>query len=229
MKLLSINVGQPRDIPFGDRVVRTAIIKSPIESTEVDVTHLGIEGDTQVDQQHHGGIYQAVYGYFEESYNFWRTKLDRTDLVHGKFGENLTIAGMDEESVCIGDVFAFGEVQLQVSQPRQPCYKLGLVMNDQGFVEQFLNSRRLGAYFRVLRAGRIHRNASVKKIASASEEISLSDICRLRYFDKNDLAGAARCATLPELSPEWRTFFAKRIRGTKYDSQKQLWPNSVSQ
>ncbi|MFC1757577.1 MOSC domain-containing protein [Planctomycetota bacterium] len=218
MKLLSVNIGQPREIRFGDRVVQTAIVKSPIDAVDAEVTPLGIDGDTQVDQENHGGIHQAVYAYFEDSYRYWQTELNRDDLTPGTFGENLTISGMTEETVCIGDVFDIGDVRLQVSQPRQPCFKLGLVMGDQRFVERFLASQRLGTYFRVLRPGRIPFQAEISKTATGPGEISLSDVCRLRYFDKHDLAGAARCASLPDLSPEWRATFEARIRGTEFDA-----------
>ncbi|MCA9213339.1 MAG: MOSC domain-containing protein, partial [Planctomycetales bacterium] len=194
MNLISINVGQPKDYQFGDRVIRSAIAKRSIGEDPVEVTALGVPGDAQVDQQHHGGIHQAVYGYFEESYHFWAKELRRDDLSPGMFGENLTIDGMTEDSMCIGDIFSIGDVQLQVSQPRQPCYKLGIVFGHQQFLEQFLASRRLGAYFRVLRVGTISAGMEITKVSDGIGKTSVSDVCRLRFFDKNDLAGAAQCA-----------------------------------
>ena len=226
MNLVSVNVGQPRELQHGDRLVRTAIVKSPVAAGQADVHALGVEGDVQVDRKHHGGIHQAVYAYFQDSYDYWRRELDRDHLLPGQFGENLTIEGMSEETICIGDVFLCGDAQLQVSQPRQPCFKLGIVMGGQGFVQRFLDSGRLGAYFRVLSNGMVRSGMEIKKLANGVGDMTLSEVCRLRFFDKNDLSGALKCANLPDLSPEWRAHFANRVRGTEVDPQQQLWPDS---
>ena len=151
MKLLAVSVSPPRTVPMAGRAVATGIFKEPV-SGRVRVGALGLAGDGQADLENHGGIYKAVYSYPFEHYDYWARELDRRDFSFGQFGENLTVEGMAEEEVYIGDRFRFGEVLLEVTQPRVPCFKLAHKMRMPQFPKLFAASGRTGFY--LPRAGR---------------------------------------------------------------------------
>ncbi len=149
MKLLSINVGRPRPVPYRDGVVSTGIYKEPVAG-RTWLRRLNLDGDGQADLRVHGGEDKAVYAYPFERYAFWSRELRRNDLGYGQFGENLTVEGLLEEQVHIGDVYRIGAALLQVSQPRSPCFKLGVRMGDAAFVARFAAANYTGFYLRVL-------------------------------------------------------------------------------
>ena len=216
--LVSVNVGEPVEVEYRGRVVRTAIFKTPVEH-EISVGPLGLQGDTQVDQKNHGGIHQAVYVYFSDGYEYWKNQLKRETLHHGQFGENLTIDGFDERSLRIGDILQIEGVRLQVSQPRQPCFKLAMKMEIDDFIDRFLKSHRLGCYCRVLQKGIIKKGAKVECLPSDERTMSIWDVCRVRFFETKNLPENALASKLPALSPEWKNYFYKRIKGTEFDEQ----------
>src|SRR5206468_12405028 len=152
MKLLSVNVGLPREIEWKGKIVRTAIFKQPI-SGRVRVSTLNIEGDQQSDLTVHGGADKAVYVYPSEHYPFWRTEVPDMELASGVFGENFTTAGLLETTVHIGDRFRFGSAEFVATQPRMPCFKLGIRFNRSDMVKWLLQSGRNGLYFAVLKEG----------------------------------------------------------------------------
>ena len=173
-----------------------------------------IDGDGQGDLRVHGGTYKAIYGYPFEHYNHWQQELQRDDLTYGQFGENLTLEGLLEEAVHIGDVFQIGSaVKLQITQPRVPCFKLAYKMGLPEFPKQFLESRRVGFYFRVLEEGEITAGDAIKRIGIASETMSVTEIVNLRYFDTDDREKIARARKLPALSPSWKRDFTKILNG----------------
>ena len=151
MKIVSVNVGQPRKVIWRDQEVVTGIFKSPVEGP-VMLRRLNLDGDRQADLENHGGRSKAVYAYPAEHYDAWRQELPELDLSWGAFGENLTVEGLKEEEACLGDHFRFGQATLMVTQPRFPCYKLGLRLGRDDMVKRFLQSNRSGVYFS--RAGR---------------------------------------------------------------------------
>ena len=172
-----------------------------------------IDGDGQGDLKVHGGTYQAIYGYPSEHYTYWQQELDRDDLTPGQFGENLTVEGMLEHQVHIGDIFQVGTtVKLQITQPRIPCFKLGYKMGLPEFPKQFLESRRVGFYFRVLTEGEITAGDPIERVAVSPERISVTDIINLRFFDKTNRDKIAHVRKLPDLSPSWRRHFTKMLR-----------------
>jgi len=209
MKLLSINVSKPKPIEYNGKTIRTGIFKVPV-SDSVMLREKNIDGDGQGDLRAHGGTYKAVYAYPIEHYAYWQQELHRDDLTHGQFGENLTVEGMLEESVHIGDIFQVGAaVKLQLTQPRVPCFKLAYKMGLPEFPKQFLESQRVGFYFRVLVEGEITAGDEIARIEVASNSMSVTEILNLRYFDRDNHAKMAQARKLPALSPSWKRDFTK--------------------
>ncbi|MFP6868639.1 MAG: MOSC domain-containing protein [Nitrospinota bacterium] len=210
MKLLSVNVSGPRSAVHRGRVIRTGIFKTPVQG-RVMIRTLNIEGDAQADLTNHGGIHKAVYAYAAENYEYWKKELRREDLAPGQFGENLTAEGMTEEAVCIGDIFRIGGAVAEVSQPRNPCYKLGIKMGSQAFVQRFLESGRLGIYMRVLEEGEIGAGDPIERIEPGPEGISVLELARLQNFGEDDLETARRALRIPALAPEIRQALERRL------------------
>lgn len=211
MKLLSVNVGRPVTIPARGSTLRTGIYKQPVAG-RVRLGRLNLEGDGQADMQHHGGPQQAVYACAHEHYAWWAEQLGRDDLSPGQFGENLTISGLLEDEVCIGDVYSVGETLLQVSQPRIPCHKLAHRMGLPDFVRTFTQAQRCGCYLRVLQTGLLGAGDCVTLVEREAQPMSVRAIFHLRLLQPDNPAAAERASQLPALSPEWREHFAKRRR-----------------
>ena len=172
-----------------------------------------IDGDGQGDLRVHGGTYKAIYGYPFEHYAYWQQELQRDNLSYGQFGENLTVEGLLEEAVHIGDVFQIGStVKLQITQPRVPCFKLAYKIGLPEFPKQFLESRRVGFYFRVLEEGEITAGDTIARIDVASESMSVTEIVNLRYFDTDNHEKIAQARKLPALSPSWKRDFWRSLQ-----------------
>ena len=211
MRLISVNVGLPRPVPYQDGVVSTGIYKEPIAGP-VWARRLNLDGDGQADLKVHGGEHKAVYAYPLEHYAFWSRELGRNDLGYGQFGENLTVEGLLEEQVNIGDVYRIGGVLLQVSQPRSPCFKLGLRMGDEGFVARFSAENRTGFYLRVFEDGRTTAGDAIERVEQAKDSVSVSGAFRLRHGAGGTRAEYERAARIEALTPSWRAAFEKRLR-----------------
>ena len=177
MKIVSINVGLPRRILWKDREVTTSIFKSPVNGP-VMMRRLNLDGDRQSDLENHGGRNKAVYAYPAEHYAIWRRELPGMELSWGAFGENLTIEGLREENTYIGDLFRMGEAILMVTQPRIPCYKLGIRLGRDDIVKRFLESNRSGVYFSVVLEGQIAIGDPVERIKEDEDRISVMEINR---------------------------------------------------
>lgn len=210
MKLLAASIGQTREVNHRGRTVQTAIWKTAVAGP-IHVGKLGLTGDRQADRGNHGGIEQAVYVYDQANYRYWSTELERDDFEYGQFGENFTVSGLTEKSVQIGDILRIGEVLAQVSQPRTPCFKLGLRMDDPTFVKSFTQSCRVGFYLRVLEEGFVSANDAIELTERPDACMSVADVFRIMHLDQDDLEGTARAAKLPALSPEWRGRFQERL------------------
>ena len=199
MKLVSVNVAEPVQVVAGNARVLTGIFKSPI-SGPVAVRRRNLAGDRQADLRVHGGLDKAVYAYPHEHYAHWQAELGRDDFSWGQFGENLTTEGLLENDVRIGDRYAIGSCLLEVSQPRFPCYKLGIRMNDPAFVKQFFASRRVGFYLRVIGEGTLEAGEAIERVAAGTEtirdvyEVTFNRPCNAeaqqRLLDDSKLAGA---------------------------------------
>ena len=166
MKLLSVNVSQPKAVDINGRAYRTGIYKRPVTGS-VWLGQHNLDGDGQADLANHGGPYQAVYCYPQEHYAYWSRQLNRRDFEFGQFGENLTLQGVLENAACIGDIFEIGQAVIQATQPRVPCYKLADKLGIAGFAKTFLQANRSGFYARVLEAGNAWRRAMIFVCCSA--------------------------------------------------------------
>jgi MOSC domain-containing protein YiiM len=210
MRLLSVNVSRPREVARGSETVTTGIFKEPVEGW-VMLRTLNLDGDGQADLVGHGGIYKAAYTYPVENYEYWKRELRREDLTFGQFGENFTVEGMTEDEVHIGDVFRVGGALVEVTQPRVPCYKLGLKMGLKGFEKKFLASCRVGFYLRVLEEGEVGAGDGLDRVRTDPERITVRKMCHLLYFDSENLEGAKKALRIRALSPGWRQSFEERL------------------
>jgi MOSC domain-containing protein YiiM len=176
--VLSVNVGVPRRVDANEKTVLTGIFKFPVRG-RVRVRGYNLEGDRQADLRVHGGPSKAVYLYPSEHYAFWKAELGLSVLDYGAFGENLTTEGLLEEEVRIGDQFRVGSIVLQVTQPRMPCFKLGLRFGRSDMVRRFWESGRSGMYFSIVKRGDVGQGEKLVRVASGPEEISVADVVRL--------------------------------------------------
>jgi len=210
MKLLSVNVGLPREIEWNGKFVRTSIFKAPVPG-RVRVSRLNVEGDQQSDLSVHGGIDKAVYAYPSEHYPFWRTEFPTMDLAPGVFGENFTTEGLLEESVRIGDRLWIGSAEFIVTQPRMPCFKLGIRFNRPDMVKRFLQSGRSGFYFAVLKEGDVAAGDSIELLERDEYNVTVADVVDLYRGDAMNQVMLRRVSELPSLPNSWRDYFRKRL------------------
>jgi MOSC domain-containing protein YiiM len=210
MKLVSVNVSLPRLVESRGRTVSTSIFKEPVAG-RILVRRLSLEGDWQADLRSHGGLNKAVYAYPLEHYARWAHELGRDDLRPGQFGENLTLEGLTEDTVRLGDVFRVGGALLQVTQPRYPCFKLGIKMGDPSFPRRFLASGRTGFYLRVLEEGEVGAGDTVERVEK-SDALTVGDLWHLVLVDKRNVEGARQALRCPTLAPEWREPLEERLR-----------------
>jgi len=202
LELVSVNVGLPRPIDTPNGPVLSAIFKSPTEK-RVRARRHNLEGDGQADLSAHGGENKAVYGYPHEHYSTWGVELGRDDLGPGQFGENLTTTGLLETEVCVGDLFRIGSAVLEVSQPRSPCFKLGIRMGDPTFVRRFLQSGRPGFYFRIVEEGALQRGDMIERIERGASGITIYEVWDLSFGDVDDPERLDAALGITTLGPEW--------------------------
>jgi len=210
MKVLSVNVGSPREVTWQGKRVTTGIFKEPIQG-RVMMRRLNLDGDQQADLTVHGGVSKAVYAYPSEHYSYWRTELPGMDLPSGMFGENFTTEGLLESSVYIGDRFRIGETEVMVTEPRMPCYKLGIKFGRADIIKRFLASRRTGFYFAVMREGLVGAGDAVELVGREQQEISVADITRLYFFDKEDVKSLRRAIQVEALPESWKGYFEHQL------------------
>jgi MOSC domain-containing protein YiiM len=202
MRVVSVNVGTPREVKWAGRTVLTGIFKSPVEAA-LPVRRLNIDGDRQADLTVHGGRDKAVYAYPSEHYTAWRERLGR-ELTPGNFGENLTTEGLLEDEVHIGDEFRVGTARLVVTQPRLPCYKLGLRFGDPHMVKAFLQAGKPGIYFAVLDEGAVGPGDPIEQIAEDEARITVAEMFHLVLDQDADPAELRRLLGVPALAADWR-------------------------
>ena len=205
-RLLSVNVGLPRDIEWKGRTVHTGIWKNPVHG-RCRVGRLNLDGDGQGDLAGHGGEQRAVFVYQIESYRYWQERLNSTDFVHGQFGENLTIEGLPDEAVCIGDRYQIGSALFEVTQPRVTCYRVGIRMNEPRMPALLTSSGRPGFYFRVLQEGSVGAGDEIVKVGEAKERMTVADINALLYSPNHSRDRLERALRIESLSPGWRSSF----------------------
>ena len=212
MHLVSVNVSLPRAVQYGRETVATGIFKQPVAGP-VRAGIYNLEGDGQADLENHGGLHKAVYAYALEHYAWWREALGREQMDYGQFGENLTVSGLDEAESCVGDRLQIGGALFAVTQPRVPCYKLGIRFGDETVPKLFSQSARTGFYLSVLREGVIQAGDAVELVERGYRKVAIKPLFEA-YMNRGEPNAARilrRALEVPELSAEWRAQIEKRL------------------
>jgi ferredoxin-NADP reductase/MOSC domain-containing protein YiiM len=215
-RLLSINVGLPRDVIWQGKTVHTGIWKTPVKGRRM-VRWLNIDGDGQGDLAGHGGERRAVFVYQVDSYQYWQDQLGRTDFTYGQFGENFTVDGLSDKEVCIGDRYRIGGALFEVTQPRVTCYRLGIRMNEPEMAALVVKHGRPGFYFRVLEEGEVEAGDEITRVASGPERMSVFDIDALLYMPGHPRDQLERALRIPALSAGWRRSFEALLTQERKD------------
>ncbi len=224
--LVSVNVGLPRDVEWNGRIVRTAIWKLPVAG-RVHVRKLNIDGDGQGDLAGHGGEHRAVMVYQLDSYRYWENVLQRQDLNYGCFGENLTIDGLSDSEVCIGDRYRIGSALFEVTQPRVTCYRVGLRMNNPQMPALLVSHRRPGFYFRVVEEGEIGAGDVISRVAEGPERISVAEVDALLYLPGHPRKQLERALRVPALSEGWKGSLQALLATSEQSGNAGLAPSST--
>lgn len=210
MRIMSINVAEPRTVEWKGRAVSTGIFKQPVVG-RLMLRRLNLDGDRQADLSVHGGPNKAVYGYPTEHYPFWRQELDR-ELDWGMFGENFTLAGAAEDQVRVGDRYRVGAAVVMVTQPRVPCYKLALKFGRDDMIKRFLKSGRSGFYFSVIEEGEVGAGDELQLVGQEDGSLTIAEINRLYAVDQHNTELLERAVRLQALPGSWRARFAQRLQ-----------------
>ena len=234
-RLLSVNVGLPRDVTWNGKTVRTSVWKSPVDGRRM-VRKLDIDGDAQADLAGHGGEHRAVFVYQMDSYHYWERFLGRNDFTFGQFGENFTVEGLPDNEVCIGDRYRIGGAVFEVTQPRVTCYRVGIRMNEPRMAALLVAHHRPGFYFRVLQEGEVGAGDDIVKIADGPERISVAEVDALLYLPGHSSEQLQRALRIPALSKGWQSSFQAMLQqdlssktaagnpGLAYEEQAPAWP-----
>ena len=209
-KLLSVNVGRPRLVMRNGEPVSTGIFKEPVEGPVI-LRQLNLDGDRQADLTVHGGLTKAVYVYPSEHYAFWKHELPGIDLSPGSFGENFTTSGLHEDEVNVGDKFRVGSALVRVTEPRMPCYKLGIRFGRPDIIKKFLTSQRTGFYLSVLQEGEVGAGDEIELIERDKQSVRIADITRLFVSDKHNAQLLRRAIALEALPESWRQHFRQQL------------------
>jgi len=205
-RLLSLNVGLPRDVVWRGRRVHTAVWKEPVQGRR-RVRRLNIDGDGQGDLAGHGGEHRAVFVYQIESYRYWQSQLGRTDFTQGEFGENFTVEGLPDDEVCIGDRYCVGSALFEVTQPRVTCYRIGIRMNEPQMAALLVSHDRPGFYFRVLEEGEVEAGDEIVPVMRGPESMTVVEVNALLYKSGHPADRLERALRIPALSAGWRDSF----------------------
>jgi ferredoxin-NADP reductase/MOSC domain-containing protein YiiM len=211
-RLLSVNVGMPKDVPWQGKTVFTGVFKSSVSGPR-QVRKLNVDGDGQGDLGGHGGEQRAVFVYQIDSYRYWENELGRSDFVHGQFGENFTVDGLSDDEVCIGDRYRIGGALFEVTQPRVTCYRVGIRLNDPRIPALLVSHRRPGFYFRVLEEGEVQAGDEIVKVASGQEQMTVAEVDALLYLPGHPRQGLLRALRIAALSPGWQASFRALLDG----------------
>ena len=234
-RLLSVNVGLPRDVIWNGKTVRTSVWKSPVTGRRI-VRKLDIDGDAQADLAGHGGEHRAVFVYQMDSYHYWERFLERNDFTFGQFGENFTVEGLPDNEVCIGDCYRIGSAEFEVTQPRVTCYRVGIRLNEPRMPSLLVEYHRPGFYFRVLKEGEVGAGDDILKIADGPEKMSVADVDALLYLPGHSSEQLQRALRIPALSKGWQGSFQAMLQqdlnsesmagnpGLANEEQAPAWP-----
>jgi ferredoxin-NADP reductase/MOSC domain-containing protein YiiM/ferredoxin len=205
-RLLSLNVGGPREVEWQGKTVRTAIWKEPVDGPRM-VRRINIDGDDQADRLAHGGEHRAVFVYQIESYRYWERELGRSDFTYGQFGENFTVEGLADDEVCVGDRYRIGAALFEVTQPRVTCYRVGIRMDDSAMPSLLVAHHRPGFYLRVLEEGPVEAGDEIVKVADGPEQLTIAQVDALLYLPGKSPALLERALRVPALSEGWKASF----------------------
>jgi len=234
-RLLSVNVGLPRDVIWNGKTVRTSVWKSPVTGRRI-VRKLDIDGDAQADLAGHGGEHRAVFVYQMDSYHYWESFLGRSDFTFGQFGENFTVEGLPDNEVCIGDRYRIGDAEFEVTQPRVTCYRVGIRLNEPRMPALLVEHHRPGFYFRVSKEGEVGAGDDILKIADGPEKMSVADVDALLYLPGHSSEQLQRALQIPALSKGWQSSFQAMLQqdsssktvagnpGLANEEQPPAWP-----
>lgn len=209
MKVISVNVGLPREVIWKGKPLTTSIFKDPVEG-RIKLRYLNLDGDRQSDLTVHGGVNKAVYAYPSEHYKYWRRELPGVELLWGMFGENLTVEGLFEDELNIGDRLRIGSAELIVTQPRLPCYKLAVKFGRDDILKRFLESGLTGFYFAVQKEGDVGAGDSIEILRRDVNELKVAAVTRL-YLAKDDSETLQRALKVEALPDAWKTYFEAQI------------------
>lgn len=213
MRIVSVCVGLPTEVEWRGRTTNTAIYKQPVAG-RVPLRKLNLDGDRQADLSVHGGEYKAVYCYPLEHYDYWKRELPGQELPMGAFGENFTTNGLLEDAVHLGDSFAVGSAEVVVTQPRLPCYKLGVKFKAEDMVKRFFASRRTGFYLAVTREGEVGAGDEMRVVTRDANVVPVSEITRLyaeRRYTESDVAVVRRTLGVASFPDSWKEYFLVRL------------------
>jgi MOSC domain-containing protein YiiM len=209
-QLLSVNVGRPCEFEYNGRPVKSAIWKTPVAG-RVQARGVNLEGDDQADRKAHGGPDKAVYAYAIEDTRWWEKELGRS-LQHGQFGENITTQGVEVNNALVGERWAIGTTVLEVSEPRVPCWRLGVRMDDQMFVRRFTAALRPGAYLRIMAEGDLGAGDEIRVVHRPDHDLTIRDVFRIYTRDRDEVE---RLITIPQMSDSWKTWAASLLQKGK--------------
>ena len=214
MKLISVNVGLPTKVKFGNEIVTTGIFKNPVFK-RINLKKLNLEGDRQADLSVHGGPDKAVYSYPSEYYSFWKKDFPDISFNWGMFGENLTTEDLFESNVNIGDTFQIGSSQVVATQPRMPCYKLGVKFGRMDIIKKFLESGKSGIYFKVVKEGEIGVDDPIKLIKKDKNDITIKHLVDLVTKDKENTILMEKIVKVQDLPQGWKYYFFEKLSQLK--------------
>jgi MOSC domain-containing protein YiiM len=220
-KIVSLNIGLPRRVVFNGQVVTTGIFKEPTDG-HVMLRRLNLDGDKQADLTVHGGVDKAVYSYAAEHYDYWRGELSSMNLPWGMFGENFTTEGLLEDNVNIGDTLQVGSAKLMVTQPRMPCYKLGVRFGRMDIVRRFMASGRPGIYCKVLEEGEVVKDDKINIIRKDKNNVTVIDIVRMYIRDHEDIEIMKRAIKTGALPEGWKYEFLQRINDLEKNDKSKI-------
>ena len=222
-RLVSVNVGMPKNVQWRDKTVHTGIWKAPVEGP-VMVRRLNIDGDGQGDLAGHGGEQRAVMVYQTESYDFWKTYLNRDDLLPGHFGENFTVTGLADREVCIGDRYRIGDAEFEVTQPRVTCFRVGIRLNEPRMPNLLVAQHRPGFYFRVITEGHVRAGDEIVRTRRGRHQLSVADVDALLYLPPRDDEQLGKVVDVPALSPGWQQSFNDMLNARASDTADSAPP-----
>lgn len=210
MTITSVNIGEAKEIIWNGKSVKTGIYKSPVQEIELEMTD--VKDDSVIDRRYHGGVDKACYIYSEDHYEYWKNLYPNLKFNFGMFGENITIKGLNERTIMIGDIYRIGGATVQVTQPRQPCFKLGVVFEDQKVLKQLINSKFPGVYLKVIEGNSVKPGDTMVLVERMHNTVSLLEVWDLLYNKSVDNDDLIHAINTPFLADDCKISLQKRLK-----------------